>query len=313
VRTANRNKTAYDEHTNILRTTTEAFSAVVGGCDSLRIGAFDEFTGPSSPLAQRIARNLHVILGEECDLARVADPAGGSYYVEWLTDQVAHRAWNLFQEIEKRGGMAKADAAGYPQELVAETARTRADALAKRRAVIIGVNQYPNIRELRPDRTVRPSRHSREAEPFERLRDAAAAFAERTGQPPLLFQANIGPSRLYRLRADWTTGFFEVGGFKVAAERDYKDADEAAAAALASDARLVVITSSDETYATSVEPLARAIKAGNPGTFVLVAGAAKDKAAESAWRAAGVDEFVNVSSNALELLTRLLTKIGVLS
>jgi methylmalonyl-CoA mutase len=184
-------------------------------------------------------------------------------------------------------------------------------------AIYFGATIGEVCRALRPQHEgdlpkIRPLRAQRAAQPFERLRDAAAAFAARTGQPPLVFQANLGPSRLYRLRADWTTGFFEVGGFKVLADRDCKDADEAAAVALASGARLVVITSNDETYATAVEPLARALKAKDPGLFVLVAGAAKDKDVEAAWRAAGVDEFVNVASNTLELLTRLLTKIGVL-
>lgn len=387
VRTATFNKTVYDAHTNMLRTTTEAFSGVVGGCDSLHVSPYDEVTRVPDEFSRRIARNTQTILAEECDLTKVIDPAGGSHYVEWLTNEVAVRAWALFQEIEKQGGMTKALQAGFPQKLVADAAKSRADAVAKRRTVIVGVNQYANAREAQPDRKtpdyaaiqkkrakqvidyrnskrtdedafvlnslsvllesqprsaleaaveavtkgatlgeicramrsgdaehpkVAPLAIHRAAQPFERLREASAA-ATAAGKTPLLFQANIGPSRLYRLRADWTTGFFEVGGFKVAADRDFKDADEAAAAALASGAKIVVITSMDDTYATAVEPLARAIKAKDAGIHVMVAGAApKDKPVEDAWRAAGVDEFVNVASNSLEMLTRLLTKIGVL-
>jgi methylmalonyl-CoA mutase len=388
VRTATFNKTVTDAHTNMLRTTTEAFSGVVGGCDSLHVSPYDEVTRLPDEFSRRIARNTQTILAEECDLTRVVDPAGGSHYVEWLTNEVATRAWALFQEIEKLGGMTAALQAGFPQKLVAEAAKARADGVAKRRTIIVGVNQYANAREAQPDRRtpdyaaiqkkrakqvadyrtkhdaeedafvlnslstllesqprsaleaaieavskgatlgeicramrshdgehprITPLRIHRAAQPFERLREASAA-ATAAGKEPLLFQANIGPSRLYRLRADWTTGFFEVGGFKVAADRDFKDAGEAAAAALASGAKIVVITSMDETYATAVEPLARAIKAGNSGIHILVAGAApKEKETENAWRAAGVDEFVNVTSNSLEMLTRLLTKIGVLS
>lgn len=387
VRTATFNKTAYDAHTNMLRTTTEAFSAVVGGCDSLHVGPYDEVTRLPDEFSRRIARNTQTILAEECDLTKVIDPAGGAHYVEWLTHEVATRAWALFQEIEKLGGMTKALLAGAPQKMVTDAARARADAVARRRTIIVGVNQYANAREAQPERRlpdyaaiqqkrakqiaeyrtkheaeqdafvlnslsvllesqprsaleaaveavwngatlgeicrtlrsgdadipkVTPLRIHRAADPFERLREASAAAAA-TGKAPLLFQANIGPSRLYRLRADWTTGFFEVGGFKVAADRDFKDADEAAAAALASGAKVVVITSMDDTYPTAVEPLARALKAKDAGIHVMVAGAApKEKPVEDAWRAAGVDEFVNVTSNSLEMLTRLLTKIGVL-
>lgn len=386
VRTATFNKTVFDAHANILRGTTEAFAAVVGGCDSLHVGPFDEVIRVPDEFSRRIARNTQTILAEECDLTRVIDPAGGSYFVEWLTDQIARRAWALFQEIEKDGGMAHALVSGIPQTRIAEVAATKADAVARRRTVIVGTNQYPIAQESPPDRTlpdyaaihhkrakqiadfrtrfaaeadaeilrrlaillesrpaaaleaatdavahgatlgeicrtlrandepaatIKPVRVTRAAQPFERLRDASARFKQRTGAAPLLFQANIGPSRLYRLRADWTSGFFEVGGFQVAKDREFKGAEDAAEAALASGARIVVITATDETYPTVVEPLARAIKARDASVLVLVAGAAKEN--EAAWRAAGIDEFVNVASNALELLTRLLTRIGVLS
>ncbi len=388
VRTSTFNKTAVDIHGNILRGTTEALAAVVGGCDSLHVAPFDEALRPPTTFSRRIARNVHTIIGEECDLNRVIDPAGGSYYVEWLTDAVGRRAWSLFQEIEKMGGMARALAAGFPQKLTGETATTRAEAVAKRRTTIVGANQYPNARENRGDSSlpdyaalqrkraqqvttwrnqaasetdtvvlerlagllqakpaealelatdaiyfgatlgevcralrsrdessprITPLRIHRAAQPFERLRDAATTFAADTGRTPVVFQANIGPSRLYRQRADWTTGFFAVGGFEVVAERDFPDATEAVAAVLGSGVSLVVLTSTDESYATVVEPFARALKAANANAFLLVAGAAKDPATEAAWRAAGVDEFVNLASNALDLLTRLLIRIGVLT
>ncbi|BET66536.1 methylmalonyl-CoA mutase family protein [Opitutales bacterium ASA1] len=378
VRTSIYNKTAYDAYSNMLRTTTEALSAVVGGCNGLHVGPFDEVYRLPDEFSRRIARNTQTILAEECDLTKVIDPAGGSYYVEWLTDQIARRAWTVFQEIEKAGGMARALEAGYPQKAVATTAALKADAVAKRRTIVVGANQYPNARESAPERKlpdysaiqkkrakqvaafrtkssteadtkvmnrlndlleshpgaalesaidavldgatlgeicrtlraadephtkVTPLCIHRAAQPFERLRDNAAAYAAKHGTPPLLFQANIGPSRLYRLRADWTSSFFEVGGFKLLNDRDFAGTDDAAAAALASGAQIAVITSSDDTYATVVEPLAKSIKAANPGLFVLVAGAPKETA--DAWRAAGVDEFVNVTSNSLELLTRL--------
>lgn len=145
--TAVRNKSRLDPYVNMVRTTTEAFAAAVGGVDSLATAPFDEtFTTPDE-FSRRIARNQQIILQEEANLTQLADPAGGSYTVEWLTDQLAQRAWALFQEIEARGGMLAALQGGFPQKLVAETAAQRQQALAKRKDVLVGVNMYANVGE----------------------------------------------------------------------------------------------------------------------------------------------------------------------
>jgi methylmalonyl-CoA mutase len=385
VRTSALTKTACDVHTNILRATTEALSAVVGGCDGLHVGAFDAAHGAPGELARRIAQNTHAILAEECDLTRVIDPAGGSYYVEWLTDQVARRAWSLFQEIEKSGGMTQALGAGIPQSWVAESARAQADAVARRRTVVIGANQYPNpadtfapepaahdvhrtrtremaafrrtaaaeanplllermaiLLETRAGSVVasaamsgalhgatlggicRALRHydkepaqvravaaQRLGEPFEKLRLASANWTKAHGAPPVLFQANLGPLAAYRVRAEWTTAFFAVGGFKVVHDQEFAEPAAAAEAALKSGARAVVITADDATYPNVVAPLAQLLKSRDPAIAVVVAGAPGENA--DAWRTAGVDAFVHRACNALELLTDLLTRAGVLS
>lgn len=145
------NKTVLDPHNNLLRATTEAFAGVVGGCQSLEIAPFDALRGEPTELSRRLARNLHIILAEECQLGRVVDPAGGSYYVETVTQQLAEKAWALFQDIEKRGGMAAAIAAGYPQSLVEKTAADRIAAVELRRDGVIGTNLHPNLKETSPD------------------------------------------------------------------------------------------------------------------------------------------------------------------
>ena len=382
-RTSLWNKTLIDPHVNILRATTEAFSAVLGGCDSLHVGAFDEPAGQTDDLSRRLARNTQVILAEECEARRVIDPAGGSYYVEWLTDQVARKAWALFQDLEQRGGMAAALKSGYPQGLVAATAEKRLAAVGQRRTSVVGVNNYPNPSEtpltrkaddgealharrvhevtaaraasdVRQDaevmarldvlsraapagllaaavdaaaagatlgeisRTVRlgdeapaacaavPAR--RWSEPYEELLAACERARQATGATPRVFQANVGPSRGYRARADWTTSFFRVGGFDVLSDRDFETPALAAEAARASGARVAVICSSDEAYAATVPTLAPMLKAA--GLRVLVAGAGGEQ--EAAWRAAGVDDFVNVRVNNHELLKGLLHGLGVL-
>lgn len=147
VRTSHWNKSVNDPYNNLLRTTVEAFAAVLGSCDSLQVGAFDEVVRPPDEFSQRIARNTQLILQKECNLDRVIDPAGGSYYIESLTGELATRAWALFQEFEKQGGMITAMQAGGPQQAVAASAQARLQSVAARRASIVGVNQYANPKE----------------------------------------------------------------------------------------------------------------------------------------------------------------------
>lgn len=155
-RTLRYNKTLTDAYVNMLRVTTEAFAAALGGVDSLHTAPFDEEQGqPDEPsrreFSRRIARNVQVILQEEANLTRLIDPAGGSWYVEWLTDQLAQRAWALFQEVERQGGMVAALQTGWVQAQVAETAAARAQNLATRKDVLVGTNLYAN-----PDDTLTP-------------------------------------------------------------------------------------------------------------------------------------------------------------
>jgi methylmalonyl-CoA mutase len=146
-RTARRNKTAIDPHVNMLRATTEALAAAVGGADTLCVAPFDEPLGAPDDFSRRIARNVQIILQQEAHLSQLIDPAGGSYAVETLTDQLAHEAWKLFQEIEQQGGMAVALANGFVQSSIAAVAGKRDAALAKRRDVLVGVNQFANPTE----------------------------------------------------------------------------------------------------------------------------------------------------------------------
>ncbi len=380
------NKSRLDPHTNMLRTTTEAFSAVLGGTNSMHVSPFDEVFRVPDDFSRRIARNQQLVLQEECELTRTIDPAGGSYYVEWLTDQLAEKAWSLFQEVERDGGMTRALHNGMPQERVARTRDERFKRIQQRRDSLVGVNMYPNAAEqaLEPntpdyeaiyrerarevqayrtsadadrdtkimseldglmcasgqevmDRAVEAvrtgatlgeisrairrgmggvtslERHiplARAAQQYEELRNAARAYAEGSGEAPRILQANIGPSRGYRVRADWTTAFFQAGGFTVLADEDYDDVEAAVRAAELKGAPIVVITSADDKYPEVVAPLAKALKALQYPPYVLLAGAPGDK--EQEYRDAGVDDFVNVRVNNYEMNRKLLETIGVL-
>jgi methylmalonyl-CoA mutase len=364
------NKTTYDAHTNMLRVTAEAFAAVVAGVDSMHIGPYDEISGQSDAFSRRIARNIHTILREECGLDRVIDPAGGSAYIEWLTDQLAAKSWDILQDIEQQGGIIAALEAGSVQIAVTDVCKAKFQNIRRRKDKIVGANMYPDLKgrkldvltpeckagqpvpgapppqpadvtasadasmveqaiaaakngasklsiaiaigmannEGAPSITPLPGR--RAAEEYEALRDAAAAFAGTTGAPPAILQLNIGASGRYRLRADWTASFFEAAGFAVDGSRDFKTLEDAAQAASSNKSPIAVITSDDATYLEAVAPLAIAVKAARPDITLLVAGAPGDH--EAAWRAAGVDHFVNVRSNNYELNQLLLKQAGVL-
>lgn len=158
------NKSRLDPYTNMLRATAEAFSGVIGGVDSLHVAAFDETVRVPVEFSRRIARNVHTILSEECEFAAVADAAGGSWFVESLTAELAAKAWELFQQVEAKGGMTAALIEGFPQEVVAKAAEARMGAAASRRDAYIGVNLFPNPTELPLDEEVSNDRRAIHAE-----------------------------------------------------------------------------------------------------------------------------------------------------
>lgn len=194
-RTSLWNKTVLDPHVNLLRTTTEAFAAVIGGCASLHVAPFDECFRVPDDFSRRQARNIQLILAEECGLGRVVDPAGGSWYVEALTRQLATKAWALFQEVEKRGGMAAAIRTGFPQETVDKLAAERIGAVEARRDGIIGTNLHPNLKEQPaeanlPDYVALASRRARQVCAYrmatapERDAEVMARLADLLGATP---------------------------------------------------------------------------------------------------------------------------------
>ncbi len=370
------NKTVYDPYVNMLRGTTEAFAAVVGGVNALHIAPFDAPIRPSDEFSRRIARNTQLILADECEMTKVIDPAGGSWYIEWLTDQLARKAWEEFKDIEKLGGIVSALKNGTVQKRIEEVADEKIKSLAKRKEVLVGSNMFPNATEelldpRTPDfeglkearatkvKAVRkesdeltakldeispsnfcsilvseavalgatygqicarlkgkskvsalPVRERRLAEIFEELRNASSKFEKDNGSAPLIFQANLGASRFYRARADWTAAFFQTGGFVVKGDDDFETVNEALDAAIASKAKIVVLTSTDEKYEESAEEFAKALKAKNSDIKLIVAGVPGEN--EEAWKSAGVDDFVNVRVNNYEMNRALLSHIGVL-
>jgi len=141
------NKTIYDPYVNMLRTTTESMSAAIAGTDSHRVQPFDSSFATSGAFSERIARNQQNLLKEEAHFDKIVDPAAGSYYIETLTDNIAEKAWELFLEVEEKGGYLKAFKDGFVQENIKQTNQKRDLQIAQRREILLGTNQYPNFNE----------------------------------------------------------------------------------------------------------------------------------------------------------------------
>jgi methylmalonyl-CoA mutase len=301
-RTSRWNKTVYDPYVNVLRSTTEAMSAAIGGADSICVAPFDETYREPDELSERLARNTQIILQKEAYLDRVADPAAGSYYVESLTDAIAKQAWKLFQQVEGMGGYNKAS--GFIKEELAKSQKAKVAAIASRRTAILGTNQYPNLKEKMLAEYKRPLEGvKRGAVVFETIRLRTERHAAAGGKIPKFLLAEIGNLKMRKARSGFATNFFGCGGFEIVT-RAFADVDEAAKAAEEWQADVVVLCSSDEEYSTLAGPLCGKVKVP-----VIVAGYPKDTIEQL--KKDGVADFVHVRTNAAESLADWQQKLGV--
>lgn len=244
--------TTLDPHSNILRATTEAMSAVIGGCDSLSVPPFDSTFNPQNPFSERIARNIPLILKHEAYLDQVLDPAAGSYYLESLTRELAEKAWELFQQTEARGGFASALQAGFIQEQISRQAQEQFQAIASGEQVLVGTNKFINPRE-KPDfdaAALLQSRHfdtTRASYPFEVMRLAAMLHYQKKKARPKAVIATLGNDIQEHLHAAFAREFFACGGFDT--ETLAFDSVEAALEKLLfTDCRIIVFSGIESDY-----------------------------------------------------------------
>jgi methylmalonyl-CoA mutase len=306
-----------DPWTNIIRTAIACAGGALGGADSIIVLPFTFPLGKTDAFARRVARNIQIVCQEESNLGRVIDPAGGSWYVEKLTDDLAKKAWSLFQEIEKQGGMAAALQSGFVQQEIAKSAEAKVKAIATGRAELTAVSAFPLLGddgvsvepwpqlENQPVKvaiSVTPLQMARLAEPFETLRDAADAHAVKTGQPYAVFLASIGAVVEHNVRSTWIKNYLAAGGIAAAMSDGYADAEAAAAAFRDSGLKAACICSSDALNALHAEATARALKAAG-AKRILMAGRPGER--EAALKAAGVDQFLYAGQDALVVLKGL--------
>jgi methylmalonyl-CoA mutase len=292
VRTARLNKSFCDPYTNVLRVTTEAMSAAIGGSDTLTVQAFG--------FEEHLALGVQHVLAEEAHLNAVADPAGGSYYIEALTASLSQEAWKLFQRIEAAGGYTKALAAGWLAQEVAKTRAAREKAVSSRRKAMVGVNNYPDLNgkaleiEPNPDASAAPFPQFRLAEPFERIRERTARHVRETGHTPKVLLLKRGDVKMRTARANFALNFFGCAGFEIAESEDYS----------ATKADLVILCSSDPEYVAFAQEVCSHVQVP-----VIVAGNPKDQI--DALKATGVQGFVHIGSDAVEALTDWQNRLGV--
>jgi methylmalonyl-CoA mutase len=303
-----------DPWTNMLRTSTACAGAAFGGADAITVLPYSWALGIPDRFARRIARNTQLVLQEESQLGRVVDPIGGSWYVEKLTDELAKRAWAMFQDIEAEGGLVTALTSGGLQDDIARVAETRAKAVATGRIELTGVSVFPYLGDdgvkitaypataPLPSPTLRPLTAHRLSESFEKLRDAGDAFLAKTGKRKQIFMANLGEIAEHNRRSQWVWNYLAAGGVEGLTSDGYKTPAEAADAFKASGAKIACICSSDEVYARDAEAAAKALKAAG-ATRVLLAG--RPGEAESSLRAAGVDSFLYAGQDAVATLEEL--------
>ena len=301
--------TQRDPWVNLLRVTIAVFAAGVGGADAITALPFDHALGYSDPLARRIARNTCTLLQEEAELGRVLDPAGGSWYVEQLSDQVARTAWAWMQEIERAGGQREALRGGLVAERLDRACAARDERVRHLRQPITGVSTFPELAEhavTRPRRAVAagkglPAR--RYAEPFEALRDRAEALEKATGERPAVFFVTLGPLARHHRRAQFARNLLAAGG--IASDRVVETArsGQVMRSYRRHRERVAVICGDDTDYAEQAARLAPALKAEGARLVALV-GAPAGREAE--WRDVGVDRFLVPDRDAIADLEALL-------
>jgi methylmalonyl-CoA mutase len=273
--------------------------------------------GKPDAFARRVARNVQIVCQEESNLGRVNDPAGGSWYVERLTDEMAKKAWEIFQDIEARGGLLACLQSGFIQETIAKTAEARAKSVATIRQELTGVNAFPLIGDdgvhtepwpkpspssAKPAVEIAPLTPHRLGEAFEALRDAADTHGGFN-----VFLASMGEIVDHNVRTTWTKNYLAAGGITALVSDGYKTPEAAAESFRNSGASAACICSSDAVNASLAEGTAKALKEAG-ASLVLMAGRAGDR--EEPLKAAGVDQFLFAGADAVATLKGLQQKLA---
>lgn len=301
------NKTIYDPYVNVLRTTTESMSAIIGGTDSLTVKPFDLCYKKSDKFSERIARNQQVVLKEESYLHKVNDPSAGSYYIENLTHELVQHAWHLFLLVQEKGGYIKAFQEGIIQREISRVAHQRDINIAMKKEVLLGTNQHANQLEKESKnitlecykkgktktQSVVPLVQYRGAAAFEELR----LQTEQCKNIPKVFLLSFGNITMRKARAGFASNFFGCAGFHVIENAGCKTIEDGIAQSIKQKADITVLCSSDDEYELAVPIIYNALKSN---TKVVLVG--YPKALIDQFKTMGLQHFIYAGCNILETL-----------
>ncbi|WP_157514616.1 methylmalonyl-CoA mutase family protein [Mangrovimonas sp. TPBH4] len=309
-------KSVTDPHTNLLRATTEAMSALLGNVDAVVIDPFDKEFKETSAFSNRIAGNISTILREESYFGKVANPVDGSYYIEDVTSKIAEKALALFKEVETRGGFYDAFESDYIQQQIAEIRQRKLTLLSQRRLAMVGVNKYPNLMESIPSnilsegssqssKLLTPRRATQE---IEALRRTTEELVETSKKRPIVELSSFGNLTMRKARAAFSYDFLGVSGFEVWQEKSYNSAQEAAESSATSNSDVVVICSSDQDYETDALDFVSTFRALNKDKILLLAG--NPVALIDALKEAGLDDCIHIKSDVIQTISGIQQKLN---
>jgi methylmalonyl-CoA mutase len=307
--------TRRDPYVNMLRATMATFAAGLAGANAVTVLPHTLALGLPDAFARRVARNTQLILLQESNLAKVSDPAAGSGGIESLTRELCETAWSLLQEIEKCGGAFAALQQGVIQTKVAATRKAREANIARRKEVLTGATEFPNMQEADVAvENVKPFAPSGDGEsaiafdalapmrlamPFERLRDRSDLILKAKGKRPRVLLANLGTPAEFSARAAFAKSFFETGGIEAIDSEGFSNPAAIAAAHKASGTALVCLCSSDQAYALQAIAAAKALQTAG-AKHIYLAGRPGEQ--EASLREAGVADFIFAGVDALVVL-----------
>ena len=310
-----------DPWVNLLRGAAAALSAGVAGADAVSVMPFDDAGGAADPddaLGRRLARNTQLLLLEESHLARAADPAAGSFYVESLTDELAQAGWRVLQATEAAGGIDAVTADGTLASAVEEQWRARLGALRTRREPLVGVSEFPVLEDAAttPDaalgQTVRNGLPVRRlAQPFEDLRDAADRHRLVTGTQAAVWVAALGPAPGHSARSAWAQNLLAVGGIEARIGEGVESPVAAAADFAASGLSAVVIAGTDDMYQQRAMATAAALSDSGATHVALVCDPGTPAERLEALKSTGVDDFWHQGMDVVAALERLHAILGI--